>query len=203
MTMFEPPEKSYGGYIFDCDGTLVNSMPLHFEAWLAAFAEYGADFDFTWELFLSRAGVSLEDTVVALNAQFSTDLDPAVVAAAQRAHFDARIHALEPIAPVVEYARRLASEGAPLSIASGNTRQSVTTTLNVIGLSEVFPIIVTPADVERGKPEPDMFLLAAARMGVPPERCVVFEDSLLGIEAARRGGMSAVLVRSAARPRSP
>jgi HAD superfamily hydrolase (TIGR01509 family) len=74
------------------------------------------------------------------------------------------------------------------------------TTLGLIGLSDVFRIIVTPADVARGKPEPDMFLLAAERMGVPAERCVVFEDSPLGIEAARRGGMSAVLVKSARPP---
>src|SRR6185436_6448559 len=146
-------------------------------AWLAAFDEHSTSFDFTWELFLSRANVSLEDTVVTLNEQFSTDLDPIRVAAAQRAHFEARIHALEPIVPVVEFARRVARE-APVSIASGNTLESVTTTLNVIGLSDVFHIIVTPADVERGKPEPDMFLLAAERMGVPPDRCVVFEDSL-------------------------
>lgn len=197
MTTFDPPEIGYAGYIFDCDGTLVDSMPLHYESWLVALDEHHAGISFTWDLFVSRAGMSLESTVVELNAQFSRNLDPVRVAGAQRAHFDRSMHALEPIQDVVSFARRVAGEAA-VSIASGNTCKNVVATLELLGLRELFPIIVTPADVARGKPAPDLFLCAAERMGVAPSSCVVFEDSPLGIEAARRAGMSSVLVRSTA-----
>jgi HAD superfamily hydrolase (TIGR01509 family) len=83
-----------------------------------------------------------------------------------------------------------------VAVASGGERQVVLRTLELIGLGQTFPVVVTAEDVERGKPEPDMFLLAAERMGVPPSECVVFEDAVLGLEAARRAGMASVLVRS-------
>jgi HAD superfamily hydrolase (TIGR01509 family) len=81
-------------------------------------------------------------------------------------------------------------------VASGGERNIVLRTLELIGLGDTFSVVVTPEEVKEGKPAPDMFLLAAERMGVPPSECVVFEDSPLGLEAARRAGMTGVLVRT-------
>jgi beta-phosphoglucomutase-like phosphatase (HAD superfamily) len=193
--MFEPLTRNFGGYIFDCDGTLADSMVVHHRAWLAALRLHGATFDFDWELFTSRAGMSLPKTVEALNEQFVLTLDPEAVTAAQRAEYERFLPDVRPIAPVVDLARRVA-RSAPVSVASGGERNIVLRTLELIGLGDTFSVVVTPEDVRHGKPAPDMFLLAAERMGVPPGECVVFEDSALGLEAARRAGMTCVLVET-------
>lgn len=193
--VFEPLTREYGGYIFDCDGTLADSMVVHYRAWLSALAEHGATFDFNWDLFTSRAGMSLPSTVRELNAQFGLSLDPDAVSASQHREYERFLPTVQPIAQVVELAHRV-SLTHPVSVASGSERKVVLRTLELIGLGQTFPIVITPADVTHGKPAPDMFLLAAERMGVSPADCVVFEDSSLGIEAAKRAGMASVLVRS-------
>lgn len=193
--MFEPLTRDFGGYIFDCDGTLADSMLVHHRAWLAALRLHGATFDFDWELFTSRAGMSLPNTVEALNQQFGMTMDPEAVTAAQRAEYERFLPTVRPIVPVVELALRVA-RSAPVSVASGGERNIVRRTLELIGLGDTFSVVVTPEEVRHGKPAPDMFLLAAERMGVPPAECVVFEDSPLGLEAARRAGMTGVLVRT-------
>lgn len=191
--MFEPLTREYSGYIFDCDGTLADSMVVHHQAWLAALALHGARFEFGWELFTSRAGMSLPKTVEALNEQFGLRMDPEAVTAAQHEAYVRLLPSVRPIVPVVELAQRVA-QVAPVSVASGGEKTVVLRTLELIGLGTTFSVVVTAEDVAFGKPAPDMFLLAAERMGVPARECVVFEDSVLGMEAARRAGMAAVLV---------
>lgn len=193
--IFEPLTREYGGYIFDCDGTLADSMVVHHRAWLAALAQHGANIDFDWELFTSRAGMTLPNTVRELNAQFGLSLDPDGVTASQRLEYERFLPTVQPIADVVELALRVA-QTRPVSVASGGERKVVTRTLELIGLGQTFPVVITAEDVTHGKPAPDMFLLAAERMGVSPADCVVFEDAVLGLEAARRAGMASVLVRS-------
>jgi len=192
--IFDPLTREYGGYIFDCDGTLADSMVVHHKAWLSALAAHGAQFDFNWELFTSRAGMTLPNTVRELNAQFGLSLDPDGVTASQRTEYERFLHTVEPILEVVELARRV-SQIRPVAVASGGERRVVLRTLELIGLGDTFPVVVTAEDVLHGKPAPDMFLLAAERMGVSPADCVVFEDAVLGLEAARRAGMASVLVR--------
>jgi beta-phosphoglucomutase-like phosphatase (HAD superfamily) len=191
---FEPLTREYGGYIFDCDGTLADSMVVHHRAWLAALAEHGASIDFHWELFTSRAGMTLPNTVRELNAQFGLTLDPARVTSSQRREYERFLPTVQPILEVVQLAKRVAAT-RPVSVASGGERQIVQRTLELIGLGQTFSVVVAAEDVTHGKPAPDMFLLAAERMGVPPHQCVVFEDSVLGLEAAKRAGMASVLVR--------
>jgi HAD superfamily hydrolase (TIGR01509 family) len=193
--IFDPPTREYGGYIFDCDGTLADSMVVHHRAWLRALSAHGATFDFNWDLFVSRAGMTLPKTVSELNAQFGIALDVASVIATQREEYERELASVQPIPEVVELALRVAKTN-PVSVASGGERPIVKRTLDLIGLSQTFPVIVTAEDITHGKPAPDMFLLAAERMGVPAADCVVFEDSVLGIEAANRAGMASVLVRS-------
>lgn len=192
--IFEPLTRDYAGYIFDCDGTLVDSMVVHHRAWVRALEAVGATFEFPWELFVGRAGMTLTHTVQELNAQFGTTLDPQVLAGEQRRHYERLLPTVQPIAEVVELARHLA-QSRPVSVASGGERGIVRKTLDLIGLGQIVPVVVTAEDVTAGKPAPDMFLLAAQRMGVPAGECVVFEDSKLGLEAAERAGMDSVLVR--------
>jgi HAD superfamily hydrolase (TIGR01509 family) len=123
-------------------------------------------------------------------------MDPSAVTAAQRAMYERFLPTVKPITSVVELALRVART-KPVSVASGGESQVVRRTLELIGLGKTFSVVVTAEDVTRGKPAPDMFLLAAERMGVSAADCVVFEDSPLGIEAARRAGMASILVRSA------
>lgn len=192
--------ERYGAFIFDCDGTLADTMPIHRVAWLYALRKHGARFDFGWDLFMSRAGKTIELTVTELNEQFGTRLDPTRVAADQRAHFDSLASQILPLHEIVAFARDRAKAGFPVAVASGGDAPTVNRTLRTIGVSELFPVVVTAEEVEHGKPAPDLFLLAAGRMGVLPEQCLVFEDSLLGITAAERAGMGAVLVERASTP---
>ncbi len=197
MALFTLPADAQGRYsafIFDCDGTLADSMPLHQRAWAQALAKHGARFDFGWELFMSRAGKTIEQTVFELNAEFGLDMDPVLVAADQRSHYDALAPGVLALDEVVEFARQRAAAGCPVSVASGGDAVTVRQTLRTIGVADLFPVVVTAEEVAHGKPAPDLFLLAARRMGVAPEQCLVFEDSPLGILAAERAGMGAVLV---------
>ncbi len=196
---FEPPTGHYQGFIFDCDGTLADSMPLHFTAWRAALAQSLSPFEFSWELFMRRAGKTLEVTVAELNGEFGTALDVARVSAFQRQSYQALLPQVLGIDSVLAFARERRGK-FPMAVASGGDRPTVTRTLESLGIATWFDAVVTAEDVTFGKPAPDLFLLAAARIGVPPASCVVFEDSLLGIEAAERAGMGAVLVKRSSVP---
>jgi HAD superfamily hydrolase (TIGR01509 family) len=190
---FEPPSRRYAGYIFDCDGTLADTMPLHFRAWREALASAGASFEFSWELFVSRAGMSLEGTVLELSSQFGVPLDPVVVASTHRSVYAQLESGVVAVPGVVEFAREV-SLFAPVAVASGSIRRNVLRSLESIGIAELFSIVITPEDVTHCKPDPEMFLLAAQRMGVAPTDCLVLEDGELGMEAARRAGMDYAVV---------
>jgi HAD superfamily hydrolase (TIGR01509 family) len=187
------PPGDFGAFIFDCDGTLADSMPLYHRAWRAALSEGGAQFEFGWELFMSRAGVSTKLTVAGLNEQFGTTLDPDRVELRQHSEYERLIADVKPIEAVVAIAREFAGK-IPMSVASGGARPLVERTLELIGVRSLFDHVIVAADVSHGKPAPDMFLLAAERMGVAPERCLVFEDAAAGLLAAERAGMQAVFV---------
>jgi HAD superfamily hydrolase (TIGR01509 family) len=194
---FLAPTRDYAGYIFDCDGTLVESMPLHFRAWRRAFREHQAPFDFDWELFVSRAGMPLEQTVQALNLQFATELDPTRVVQAQLAAYRSLLSSVTGITAVVEFARQVALR-APVSVASGGHRNEVEASLATVGLSGLFRCIVAGNEVRQGKPDPEILFRCAEGMGVAPQDCLVIEDGALGIEAARRAGMDWVKVETIA-----
>jgi beta-phosphoglucomutase-like phosphatase (HAD superfamily) len=192
---FTPPPDTdrYSGFIFDCDGTLADTMPAHHLAWQQALREGGATFDFHWDLFVSRAGMSMEGTVLELSEQFSVGLDSVLISRRQRELFGKFSARAEPVHEVLEFAR-LVAQRAPVSVASGSSRTDVLRSLEIIGAKDLFSVVITPEDVTRGKPAPDMFLLASDRMGVAAADCLVIEDSKFGIEAARRAGMDYAVV---------
>jgi beta-phosphoglucomutase-like phosphatase (HAD superfamily) len=194
LTMLTLPEGPFDAYIFDCDGTLIDSMPLHLEAWRAALASHGFDpAAFTLEMHHRYAGMPGVAIVSDLNDRFGTALDPAAVEADKVAWYLAHHSDVRAIEPVVAVAR--AARGRlPMAVASGSDAGIVVDSLRAVGILEWFATVITPADVARGKPAPDMFLLAAERMGVAPERCLVFEDGHLGIAAAEAAGMATVFI---------
>lgn len=187
------PSREFEGYIFDCDGTLTHNMPLHYRAWCAALAESGTSFP--EELFYSWGGIPTAEIVSLLNARNGVSLDAGEIAKRKEVHYEELIAGVEPIVPVVEFARSLKGV-RPMAVASGGHRHLVRKTLQVLGILDWFEAVVTVEDYANGKPAPDPFLLAAERINVPPEKCVVFEDSPTGIEAAKAAGMHWVWVPS-------
>ena len=191
MTIFTPPEKLYKGYIFDCDGTVAHSMPIHYAAWRQTAEENGILM--TEELFYSLGGVPTTRIVEILNEKFGTNLDPEQVARRKEAVYLENMGDMQPIEEVAAFAREVA-KFAKVSIASGGYLPVVLETLEAIGFKDFFPVVVTTEQVSRGKPFPDIFLEAAQRMGVPPNECLVLEDSPAGIEAAKAAGMDYSLI---------
>ena len=189
------PKLDFDGYIFDHDGTLSLSMHVHFDGWIESFKKNGGNFIFTREIAQSYAGVGMHDTVRILNQRFGCDMDPEKVVTDQEAYFFNHIERVKPYDPVINFARECKAKGKPISVASGGVKKTVIATMNAIGITELFETIVTQDDVKNSKPSPDLFLLAAEEMGVDPTRCLVFEDSQLGIEAAKNAGMNSVLVQ--------
>ncbi|MFO0681724.1 MAG: HAD-IA family hydrolase [Sandaracinus sp.] len=180
------------GLIFDCDGTLVDTMPAHFVVWREVLAEHGIDFP--EKLFYELAGVPSVGVVAAAARAQGVEVDARVVGALKDARYLSREDKGAAIAPVVAIAR--AERGRrKLAVASGNVTEIVMRTLRGARIDDLFEVVVGADQVARGKPSPDVFLRAAERIGVPPPACLVYEDGDLGIEAARAAGMRWVDVR--------
>jgi len=179
--------------IFDCDGTLVNSMPAHFAAWCDALAYYGAENVFQEDVFYAMGGRPTTDIVVELNDEYGLKLDPEAVAMKKREAFLVRLGSVDEIEEVVAIARKLRGH-LPMAVATGGTRMAVEKTLQALELSDLFDEVVTAEDVADGKPAPDIYLKAAELLGVAPEKCLAFEDAPAGIMAAQRAGMKVVVV---------
>ena len=189
--LIAPPEP-FGALIFDCDGTLADTMPNHFLAWQSALRSFSADM--SEEQFYALGGMPSADIIRLLNRENGYALDIEQTHAAKERRYVEMLPAVVEIRAVADIAR--AHFGlVPMAVASGGIRRVVTKTLAAAGLVSLFPVVVTADDVTHGKPAPDIFLLAAERLGVAPTECIVYEDGDLGLEAARRAGMRAVDVR--------
>jgi beta-phosphoglucomutase family hydrolase len=191
----DAPEQAF---IFDLDGTLADTMPVHFEMWKVVAAKYGLTFPET--LFYELGGVPTAKIAALLIERAGLAHDPVAVALEkEQAYVEALARgelAVKPIEPVVAIARALHERGAgPLAIASGSSRRVVANALAALGIADWFRAVVAHEDTVRHKPEPDVFLEAARRLGVAPATCTVYEDTDLGLEAARRAGMKGIDVR--------
>lgn len=189
------PADGFDGLIFDLDGTLVDSMPAHFAAWCEALASYGAEGVLQEDVFYAMGGRPTKDIVIDLNDQYGLRLDPEGVAFSKREAFLRSLGRVEIYEEVVNYARAHRGK-VPMAVATGGTRIVAEKTLQAVGLSDLFDEVVTADDVENGKPAPDIFLEAAKRLNVAPERCVALEDAPAGIAAAQAAGMRVVALPS-------
>lgn len=187
------PNDSFEGYIFDCDGTLANSMLMHYECWCHVLSKHGAVFDFTWEIFRAHGGMGIRHSVELFNQKYNHSLNVDLVIEDIKIFCEANAHRTSPITAVIEAARHF-GKTHPISVASGGMRTIVHKTLDIIGAFDLFDHVVTQDDVTNCKPHPEIFLYAAEKMGVNPQKCLVFEDSQLGIEAAKAAGMQFVVV---------
>ena len=180
------------GIIFDCDGTLADTMPLHWRAWQTITQRHRLHFPV--DRFYALGGVPTRDILKMLSREQGVSLDPLAVALEKENEYLPLITQIEPVDVVVGIARDHYGT-IPLGVASGGTKKIITRVLQHLGIAELFDAIVTSEDVIRQKPAPDIFLEAARRMGVPPADCRAYEDTDLGLEAIRAAGMEAVDVR--------
>lgn len=190
------------GFIFDLDGTLADTMPWHYRAWITIAERYGLTFP--EDRFYSMGGVPTAKIAAQLLAAAGLDMDPVAVAKEKERAYLASLAEganILPIEPVVEIARRHRTEG-PIAVASGSLRHLIDRTLLQLGIADWFTAVVGAEDTTRHKPEPDVFLEAARRIGIAPADCTVYEDTDIGLEAARRAGMRGVDVRPLYLPRA-
>jgi beta-phosphoglucomutase-like phosphatase (HAD superfamily) len=189
-------QKPMRGFIFDLDGTLADTMPSHFVAWSRVAARHGLTFP--EPRFYSLGGVPTDKIAAMLITEAGLTLDPRAIALEkEQTYYDGLgpggIRGIEPVLALAR-THRERNEG-PLAIASGSVRRLVTRTLDALAIADWFAAIVAAEDTARHKPEPDVFLEAARRIGVDPAACTVYEDTDIGLEAARRAGMHPVDVR--------
>jgi beta-phosphoglucomutase family hydrolase len=190
--ILEIPDRQFGAYIFDCDGTLADTMPLHYRAWRRLVEEYGSSF--SEDLFYQLGGKPTEQILELLRDEHGLNVaDTRSAAGRKEQYFVEMIHQVAPIEPVVRIARQWHTV-KPLAVVSGGFRRNVEMTLDAIGVRGLFNTVVCVEDYARGKPFPDPFLQAARLLNVPADECLVFEDSPLGLQAAKAAGMQCVLV---------
>ena len=193
MITLDIPAGEFAAYIFDCDGTLADTMGLHYQAWLAEVRSRGGDFP--EDLFYSLGGVPAPGVVEFLNHRYNLSMPVEETATLKEARYEAMIPQIKPIQPVVDF--MLSKSGRyPLAVGSGGYKTIVLATLEALGIRQHFQAVVTYEDVTHPKPAPDTYLLAAQLLGVEPAGCLVFEDTPLGVQCATNAGMQSVLVPS-------
>lgn len=181
--------RPFSAVIFDCDGTLADTMDLHYRAWADTLAPHGLQFP--EPLFYALGGVPTPGIVDYLNRQFGWNLPVLETTEQKEAEFARLLPGARPVLPVTALVQRYRGR-MPLAVASGGPRLLVERTLHGLNLRHCFQVVSAAEDVNRGKPNPDLFLMTARRLRMNPADCVVFEDSRLGLEAAARAGMQAV-----------
>ena len=181
------------GLIFDCDGTLVDSMPLHRELWDELIVQYGVTLP---PGFIdSHAGMPTESIIALINQEYDKQIDAKDFSKQKEARFISRLSEIEPIEPVVATARHYLGK-LPMAVVSGGIQPNVHGSLTTIGALEWFPVILTANDPIPPKPAPDLFAEAARMIGLKPEECHAFEDGDPGIVAAKAAGMTVTDVRT-------
>ncbi len=186
------------GLIFDCDGTLADTMPLHFVAWHTVMERHGIGFD--EDRFYAMAGQPVIKIIQQLLAEHGRTGDAHAIAQEKEQAFLDVLPQVQPIEPIVDIARR--HRGVlPMGVGSGSTRAVVLQILAHLGLHGLFDAVVGAEDTKRHKPEPDVFLEVARQINVAPTACRVYEDADLGVEAAKRAGMMWFDVRTVHTPR--
>ncbi len=188
-----PNETFPRALIFDCDGTLADTMPQHWKAWQEVTARHGIHFP--EDRFYSLGGVPTRDIVrMIATEQGRSDIDPLAFAKEKEEAYFRYFEHIGPVEEVVAIAREHRGK-LPMAVASGGSRTAITKVLTHLHIVDWFGAIVTNEDVVNQKPAPDIFLEAARRLGVSPQFCRAYEDTDLGMDAIRAAGMDAVDIR--------
>lgn len=187
------PAGAFRAYLFDCDGTIADSMPLHYIAWTTALGQWKCEFP--EELFYAWGGKPPREIIATLNQMRGLAMPVLEVAERKESLYFDLLPQLTAIAEVVEHIDDQYGK-IPFAVVSGGRRDSVIRTLTTIGLIDRFVTIIGSDDYAHSKPAPDGFLLAAERLGIAPADCLVFEDTDLGVQAAIAAGMAWVKVPS-------
>lgn len=192
------PVRNYQAIIFDCDGTLTDSMPVHYVAWHKTMSSYGIRFP--ENQFYALGGMPSDRIIRLLASEQSIVIDAVKAANEKELAFLECLHFLEPIEAVTDVANHFRGK-IPMAVASGGLREIILKQLTQIGCHGWFDTVVAAEDTVRHKPHPDVFLEAARRLGIPAHECLVYEDSDLGIEAAKAASMDFIDVRTFYQPR--
>ena len=185
------PAGDFRAYLFDCDGTIADSMPLHYVAWKKALGEWNCEFD--EKLFYARGGIPIGEIIATLNKRDGLNMPVELVADRKETLYYELLPQLKAVPEVLEHIE--AQYGRiPFAVVSGSTRESVTSSLATLKLLDRFDAMVCAGDYTRSKPDPEPFLLAATKLGVEARSCLVFEDTEMGIQAATAAGMASVRV---------
>ena len=185
------PPGSFRAYLFDCDGTITDSMPLHYIAWTKALGVWNCTFD--ENLFYALGGMPTDQIVRLLNERQGLRMPVEAVTRQKEEEFFELLPQLKVVPEVLEHIQ--AQHGRiPFAVVSGGTREAVTASLASLNLLDRFSTLVCAEDYAKAKPDPEAYLLAASRLDVPPAACLVFEDTDMGIQAATAAGMPSVKV---------
>jgi beta-phosphoglucomutase family hydrolase len=182
------------GLIFDLDGTLVDSMPLHFEGWKKACEKFGARMDPEFlKYHAGTPGWEIAKTIIELSG-LNGNVTEEEIMEAKIEEFHKSVHLIKPIEPVAAIAKKYHGI-LPMAIGTGGHRETVERTMKITGMDKYFDIVVTANDVKNYKPHPETFLKCAKLMNMQPEDIEVFEDGDYGIKAAKQAGMTPTDVR--------
>lgn len=181
------------GLVFDCDGTIADTMPAHYRAWVAALGEYGVEFPEA--LFYEFGGMPTPRIIEILNERHGHNMPVLETAHKKEVIFEQTLHEVLPIEPVVEVIREYDGK-LPMAVATGGFRRIAERTLKIVGVWDKISALVAAEDVKHGKPAPDVFLEAARLINVDPKLCMAFEDATLGVQSATAAGMLVVDIRN-------
>lgn len=173
-------------FIFDLDGTLADTMPLHFKAWKKTAAIMNLEFNL--EFLKGCAGMPSSKIIELLNEKNNQTIDPQEFSIMKEEFFTKEMHKIKEISAVTDLVYKHHGK-IPMAVGTGGKRTIAAETLQILGLDKYIPILVSADDVDNHKPEPDTFLKCAELMGILPENCQVFEDATLGFQAAKAAGM--------------
>ncbi|QFI53652.1 beta-phosphoglucomutase family hydrolase [Aeromonas simiae] len=182
--------EQYDALIFDLDGTLVDSMPLHLDAWEQTAAEFGLPFDRA--RLNAMGGIPTRKIVALLAAEHGLDIDLDAFTRRKVALYVANIDQVQVYPQMWELVKSQHGK-RPMGVGTGSSRQHAEQILRQTGLADYMGALVSADDVEHHKPNPDTFLQVAEQLGANPARCLVFEDTEIGLQAGRAAGMATVL----------
>jgi HAD superfamily hydrolase (TIGR01509 family) len=191
-TLMRMTAGDYDAFLYDCDGTLADSMPGHAKSYIAVAARGGVAIN--GDIIFELAGWPVVKVIEEINKRYHASFDPVKFAEEKElVFFDEFLEQVEPISFVVDHLKTYAGK-AKIAVVSGSVRKSVEKTLQVLGIADIPEVLVCAGETPRGKPFPDPFLVAAEKLGVRPERCLVLEDAEAGVQAAEAAGMKWVRI---------